>query len=639
MSSSRTSRRSLLVQADLESWPSVEPFAFSPEDRETFVRRRNAVVLYRDGAPLKEIERLTGICRQVLYGLIDRCFAQATDGRLMGFRALVRYRHVASERTVKLEKLSAPYPVSGAFQALLARHPSLYELLRNLAITGRKDGAKNGERRIKFAVIHELFKNACIAEGIRAPGYPFNGKSEARQAVKRIVQRLRTEFHREFLAHDDPEVLERIDYSNWDSTNPSRYCYQRVECDGHKLDIECTIEVPGLNGEGVVSIRISRLWLLALIEVMSGAVIGYSIAYGQNYSASDVIRAVRSALESWSPRKLQSQMLCYREGEGIPNGLYPELAYVRWDEFWLDNHAAHLSDYCLTAMERLIGGVCVFGPVGHPNARPHIEDLFLVLEEAGIHRAHGTTGSNPQDKRRKQESKDLRYHLSEEMLLDMVDLLIARYNGARSPSSTCSRTDVLFRAATLRTTMLRRIPLTKRSEIFRFDIIERGTVGSDHGGSVVRFKGGRYWNDRLRLEQYVGQEIVIMADSSDLRVITVILHDGTDLGSITVEPRWRNTRHSLQTRQEIVRAQSRDSTLRRAADLPAEFRRMTEELARTSRTEAARLARLRKEQALADSDAALVAEADSSDLRGNDVDEAAMARTRELLQKVGVQYR
>lgn len=642
MSSRKPSRRSLLGEADLGSWPTVTEIALRPQERDRFTARKNAVTLYAGGASLREIEQITGIVRQVLYALIDRCFTLAPDGRPMGFRALVPYRHIPALRQVKLSKMHAPRPLPGVFHALLSRSPSIFHLIKNLALTGRPDGrSERGEKRLKAAVIHEAFLDACVAQGIHAPMYPFNSKSEGRQSVWRLVRRIRTENHGKSLGLEDPNAAKRMrSRGNGSTETPSRHCYQRIECDGHKIDIECTVEARGLNGEGVVQIPITRLHLIVLIEPLSGAVIGYSIAYGQNYSAADVICAVRNALTPWRPRKLQIQTLKYREGEGLPNGLHPELAYVRWNEFWIDNHAGHLSDYCLTAIEHLVGGVCVFGPVKQPNARPSVEGFFNILEEAGIHRTYGTTGSGPQDKRRTRETKDFRYHLTEELLLDLVDLLIARHNAARSPNSTCSRIEVLKRAATRRTTIFRRVPVRERADLFRHDIFEEARVGLDHGLSVVRFKGGRYWNEQLRLETCAGRNVLIMGSSRDLRRIQVVLDDGSDLGVMEVEQRWRETCHSLQTRKEILRAEQSDSTLRRAADLPHAFRMYTEERAHRSRAEAARLARLRREQAVSDSvDPVLVKEVDFVAPSLSEAEQKAIERATELLQKIGVQYR
>lgn len=47
-----------------------------------------------------------------------------------------------------------------------------------------------------------------------------------------------------------------------------------------------------------------------------------------------VIRAVESSLEPWSPRQLTIKSIGYRDGDGMPNGIIPELAYVCFDELW-----------------------------------------------------------------------------------------------------------------------------------------------------------------------------------------------------------------------------------------------------------------------------------------------------------------
>lgn len=592
-----TFRRGLAEQ-DLESWPTVNSDALSEKETQSFIRRATAIRMYAQHASLKSIQEATGIDKKSLYRLADRCLATDTDGRIAGFRALVRYKHLADVRSDDPKKLVSRQPKPGCLCALFVRHPHIQTTLRDYAVLGKTGENKIREVDVPISSIHAKFLELCEKEGIQYPHYPFNSESEGKSAIRRWVAKQRLREGLEYLANKDPKAAAST-YSlaaDCETAEAVSRCYQRVECDGHKIDVHATVELPSPTGEGVIFKKISRIWIIVLIEVMSRAIIGYAFSFGANYSSVDIGRALRNSMTPWTPRRLTLQSVSYREGDGLPNGVIDGLSYARFDELWIDNAKAHLSRFFLNYLQRLVGAVPVFGPFGTPNARPFVEGFFNVLEEAGLHRMVGTSGSSPKDPRGKKQNYGVEQYLTFEMLADVIDILISRINGSRAPDSSISRLDVLRRVVTRRTAIIRRIPSSDRQDLVRYDLQMECTISKDHNRVCVRFVGARYYNEVLASAYLlVGKRVMISADSDDLRRVECFLEDGSSIGKLIVEKRWRETRHSLTTRREIIRLQNKGSALS-GEDLPRAWRKECERQAQKSKRAAARLARLRIEQ-------------------------------------------
>lgn len=598
MTSHRITARNKLLGQDLDSWPKVDPIGMRPEDARAYKRRYTAIRMYQQGRSQKLILEKTGIDRFSLYRFLDRCITPADDGRIMGFRGLLRFKHVPMVRSDDPKKLYARCAKPGVLLVLFARYPTIRETLWNYAIHGKIEGSKFRELNAPISKIHDLFLALCEKQGIQSPHYPFNSESLGKPAIRRWVVKERALHNREFMAASDPDAPTAAfaPDSPDASAVPAERCYQRVECDGHKIDLHCVVEIPSGTGEGVIRKKVSRLWIIALIEVISRAILGYSFSFGANYSSVDVMRAIRNAMVPWKRRQLTVTTIGYRDGDGLPNGVIDELGYACFDELWIDNTKAHLSRLFFNYLERTIGAVPVLGPIETPNARPFIEGFFGVLEEAGLHWMVGTTGSNKDDPRGREQNKDLGSYLTFSQLFDLIDLTITRINGNPGPDSSISRLEVLRRMAKRRTTIVRRVPVVEREKKFKYDSYEPGKISKDHNTMCVRFAGARYYSDILSSALLLlGRSVVIASDSEDLRRIECTLDDGTSLGTLIVERRWRYTKHSRATRKEIVKLQNSGKRFY-GDDLPRAFRRDIEMRAAKSKRFAAKLLRLQAEQ-------------------------------------------
>lgn len=592
MGSLRINKRNGISQDEIVEWQQVNSSAFLGKNREErtqiFERRKTAVLMYAESRSLSEIEDSTGISRQALHRLLKRCRSIHEDGLLSGFRGLLFYSHQGG-RNITFSKLTQRIPAVGSLSALFVRYPLLAKALCDYVLFGKLPGLKKRQALPSFVDVHAFFIRLCDEASIKSPHYPFNSESLGRPALRRWVKKIRLQNYLAFVGANNPDEAQMITARAPDETSPSnrQHCLKRVECDGHKIDIHCVIELPSPTGSGVIRMKIQRLWIIVLIEITSGAILGYSFSFGTNYSAADIMAALRNSLIPWKRRNLTVDNIDYRDGDGFPSGTIDEFSYACFDEFHIDNAKAHLSHLFLNYLRRTVKAVPVFSPPATPNSHSYIEGFFSLLEASGIHQSIGTTGENSQDPRGKEKSSDLSYHMTFELLADFIDLLIARINGSPAPNSSLSRLEILRRITSRKTDLIRHLENSERELFSKFDMYVEKTVGLDHGRTVVRFLGVTYTNDSLSFARHlINSAVLIQADSTDLRTISCTLRDGSFAGVLYAERRWRQTKHGVITRRAALKL-LRNGMFRTSSDIPIAFREYLETEARKSKKAAA----------------------------------------------------
>lgn len=176
-------RRNDFQNVDTSTWPTVDASALPAIKQKTFEVRRQAIDLYATGETLREIEKQTGINSRQLYGLLDRCLTQADDGRIFGFRGLLKHHRIGSyTRTAKLSTgcSATGQGFAGAFAVLLERYPVLAQWLtqkirKHAVILDQlgTDGVLKTRLR-GLGNLHTGFLMQCRAAGITAADYPLN---------------------------------------------------------------------------------------------------------------------------------------------------------------------------------------------------------------------------------------------------------------------------------------------------------------------------------------------------------------------------------------------------------------------------------------------------------------------------------
>jgi len=445
---------------------------------------------------------------------------------------------------------------------LFDRYPTIQKAVDSLFLKKVKEHVVQ-ESRMPVKTIHKYFIEKCKEAGLTARHYPLNMNHRGRRALSSYLKRLfKSNLKQAVKARHGDDAARALASREAGPDSIVTRPFERVEFDGHRIDAVCTIDLPNPYG-GIQQLVLDRLWLLAIIDVKTRAILGYTLVLNPEYNAEDVLRCIKHALTPWRPMTLTIPGLKYTKGSGLPSGVHAECAWALWDELWFDNAKANLADAVRSNLSRVVGCAINAGPVKTPQRRPFIERLFQTLEENGFHRLPSTTGNGPDDPRRDDpEAAALRWNISYQHLVELTDVLIARYNaephtglGNRSPL------EMLEYFIVNEGCEFRAVPEQKRQDLALLHIrVVRCIRGDVTQGKCpyVEFEGVRYYNDVLRHSpDLVGEHLSLLVDPDDLRCVTAYLEDGREFGVLTAHGLWGRTPHTLTVRKAIHKLRAR----------------------------------------------------------------------------------
>ncbi len=562
------SQRRESIALDLSAWPEFDANALTPSQRQAFVARRRAIEMYCQYAAIGDIESQTGVDRSQLYRMLNRCAQTHDDGRLFGYRALVRYSRVAQyERVARLQVFppGGSRGTAGSFKTLLQAHPTLADWIdrqiqeKRIALSQitTDDGLRIRLRGLKS--LHLNFLRECRGVNLRANDYPFNTermgiRSLGSYAHDRCLQTFARSAHLAGATH-----LKGLPADLPINAPPAQHVLDVVEFDGHRLDIRLKVVVRdplGFEQE----FEIERVWLLVIIDVCTRAVLGYHVSLNREYSGYDVIRTIEAALEPHRKRDFSLSGVGYGPLGGFPSDKLPELGYATWQWFKLDNAKANLSGDVRHALAEFIGCFIDAGPAHTPDDRPYIERFFGSVAATLSSRLPGYTGSNARDLRRAlaDPKGNLRLYVSLNELEELLEAALAAYN-ATPHHGLNGRTPLEAIEYSLhgRGTMLNWLPAAKRKTLCLMHTPRLATVrGYLHQGQRphINFHGVRYTNALLASTAvFLGQELRLYYNSKDLRTVRAFAADGAEIGVLKAQGAWGEIAHDLKLRQEILR--------------------------------------------------------------------------------------
>lgn len=561
-------RRNDLQNMDTSTWPTVDPNALPAIKQKTFEVRRQAIDLYATGNTLRDIEKQTGISSRQIYDLLDRCLAQADDGRIFGFRGLLKHHRIGSyTRSAQLSPdcSATGQGFAGAFAVLLERHPVLAQWLtqkiRQHAVILDQistDGAL--KTRLRGLVnLHTGFIMQCRAAGITAADYPLNTD---RMGIRSLAAYVTAEMLCDFrdAAHAaGAKRLKGFPRPAGSATSAAVYPYQVVEFDGHRLDVRLKIVIRdplGFEQE----FEIERLWLLVIIDVCTRAVLGYHLVLSREYSRYDVIKTIERALAPHQPRAFTLPDVGYGAAGGFPSGKLPELGYAIWERMRLDNAKANLASETITALCEFIGCAADAGPPHQPDDRPYIERFFGTVASTLSSRLPGYTGSNPQDIRRAlaDPKGQLRLFVSLSEMEELMEASLAAYN-ATPHAGLNGRTPLEAMEYLVRGKghMIWWLPEAKRRTLCLMQTAHRcrvrGYLAQGTRPHINLFQV-RYTSEILAASgTLLGKDLRVYYNSDDLRTVRAFLTDGSELGILKAQGAWGEISHDLKLRREIMK--------------------------------------------------------------------------------------
>lgn len=544
---------------DRSKWPTVHEDSLDPKKRNVFLKRKNAIDMYLDGKKtVEEICETCGINRTDLYRLLKRCISEDKNNRVYGYKALIPgYRIKIYERQANINGYDEDTEkLTGAFMRLLELYPNIKTKIDKLVFTKRKNQASQPIKRGKD--IHDEFIKFCKEEKIfpEKGHYPFNSHDHGKRSLYRYIKELKAANPGLAVKNYGPDA--EMLYNNTGVSNqnikPVRP-FERVEFDGHKLDVQIAFKYTTIEGDEVVDV-INRIWLLMVVDVATRVILGFNLVLDKEYSAADVMVCLRNAIMPWSAKKVTIPGLRISNGGGFASEVIPETAYAVWDEISFDNAMANVAKSVDNVLKKLVGCHVNTGPVSTPTARPVIEKLFHTLEETGFHRVTSTTGSNPKDPRRQNpEEKAIKYEISVEEIEQLTEVLIANRNGYPQKGLN-GLTPLETMQQRINRGMPFRILDEKYKDGFEFLTIEekRYVRGKLQAGRrpYITYYGVEYRNDVLsELVDFIGEELTLIVNIEDLRLIKAYLPDGTELGLLTAKGKWALQKHSIKIRKVI----------------------------------------------------------------------------------------
>lgn len=553
---------------DLESWPTPEVGALSTKARADYKLRKQAVELCVDGASDKTIKEACQIgLRQTLRLITERCAIPHPDGRIYGFRGLIK--HLRINPSVRRKPVCIDEAGRGgtlAMTSLLAIDPEFHRLL----------DARIGKNRTTLHVQEvkrpRLSLYRWFLDELRRRGYetrqewPFGPHSATTMnpgygALNRYVDRFLLANPRAQAREKGGESLERKLKSGDGVDRPVVRPFERVEMDAHKLDGIFCVLVPDTNGGHVPRI-IHRLWVIVIIEIITRAVLGYYLSLNREVRHDDVLRALKCALSKWKPLQITFSEEPLADGAGLPSVLGDSFVGICWDETSVDGA---LAETCKAVKERLaevVGSRLVepgnsFSARRSLDDRPFIETFFRTLGDRALQRLSNSTGPRPQDRKvSKPHDIATASQFQYEYLQELLQTLIANYNATphsglqwRSPLSMLQ---YLHDRGKLPGRRADPELVQGMLSVSKLCTVKGSATEGRH--PYVNGFGARYGGPSIR-DRYdlVGTKVWITAHlEDDARFVKCATTSGQHIAVLRAAPPWHNLPHSLAVRRSIM---------------------------------------------------------------------------------------
>lgn len=360
-----------------ENWPSVNVDNMEEEIKVLFLNRKNAIDTLIEGEiSVEEIVQKYKIAKSELYRFLNRCLTLNEKGTPYGYVALIPYIRINDYQRIEpingFEIEGNSIKLTGAFGRLLMSYPELNELIIDLVFPKRKDGPQSTYNRPKE--IHKKFFNKCKELRISPEkgDYPFNTKDFAKRSLYRYVKLLK-EINPKKAVQDFGDSATTLFNTTGvgDMNNIIERPFERVEFDGHKLDITLAIRYTTLEGDEVVQV-LYRIWILAIIDCATTVTLGYHICLDEEYSALDVLQCYMKSIFPHQAPEFTIKGLNVPD-KGYHSQVIPEAKFAIWDEIAMDNAKANRAKIVEEKTKIILKSRLNFGPVGTPTRRPNIE--------------------------------------------------------------------------------------------------------------------------------------------------------------------------------------------------------------------------------------------------------------------------
>lgn len=553
-------------QIDTATWEPLDEAALPDKHLKLYKARKAGVEAYLRGASTRKIKEVSGFSRVHIYRLItERCLVVYKDGLPAGWRGLRPHERLAPyTRTAPL----APDPwgagTAGALQLLFATKGGHALKVRFENKILRKVGSKDqlsSNRLAKQDLIVWFLKEARTLFEVPEENWPFNREKQGKVTLSKFIDQVLDQHpSRALELEGGPEAVKKGKAGDG-VDRPKLRLLERVESDAHKLDIRCVINFPNPAG-GWEQRLVHRIWVLVVQEVPSRCVLGYAVSVRREVSKEDVLRMVRNALQRWEPRR--SSLVKdhkYHPNAGFPSKLDPRFIGACWNTMSVDGAMVNVCKTVRGLLKNVVGAALIT-PLREDNSyaqrrslddRPYVEAFFRNFSRPMSKLSAGTGASPKERKGRDPEGAAATSNFQFEYLEDLLDILVANYNGA--PHSKLGYRSPLEQFAFLASKEPDLVRTADAGEVSRMLSARKRCriISSQSGARVhINFHNAEYSAEWLKSRRDLFNEYVeaYLEDDYDARFVTVSYH-GQILGSLRAAPPWHQSPHTLYMRTAI----------------------------------------------------------------------------------------
>ncbi|RPJ98116.1 hypothetical protein EH11_04196 [Bacillus subtilis] len=536
-------------------WPTVLESKLSAEKQRKFKKRKLAIDLYfKQAHTMQEISKITSLCPHEIRRLIRRCLSFDKHGQIYGYRALIPGKRIFKN---KPSMNSIKKGFANSFSQLMKEYPELEEFLTNTFLKKMKTSVSDNVISIKH--LHQKFIQECRKLNIDNDSYPFNTTDVGYRSLLRFAQALTVEHSEEAVVRIGESKSHTFKHtgSHHQKTSLITSPFEQVQLDGHKIDVELALRFKTLEGDEIVN-TLNRIYLLTIIDTATRAVIGYHLCLEREYDQNDVLKCIMNAIRPHKKMNLNIPNLRYPDNGGFPSLAIPETQWGIWTQILFDNAKSHLANRVRDSLTNDLGCHVNYGPVKFPEYRSIVERFFRTIEEDYFHRLPSTTGSNPNDpKRRNSSAKAIKYEITIDELHQVIEVCLAHYNN--NPNYGVNNLTPL---EAMKQRIFREGPPRVLNEQMRehFTLLNIKAKRKIQGGykkgrrPYIYFEGVVYTNEVLaNSSSLAGQSLFILANSDDLRSIKAFFEDGSELGILTAKGKWGILPHDLKMRRAIFK--------------------------------------------------------------------------------------
>lgn len=277
-----------------------------------------------------------------------------------------------------------------------------------------------------------------------------------------------------------------------------------------------------------------------------------------NYNQFDVLRAFQTSILPHKMIDFKIPGFSYPSNGGFPSIALPETQYALFDMVMMDNAKSHLSKNVRNKALNVINCTLNYGSVATPETRGIIERFFGTLETKGFHRLPMTTDSSINGiKRRNPEYKAIKYDVTYDDILEVIEQLIIQYNNspheALYNNTPLQEMERKIREYGMMPTIASENKIEDIKKLMYHTVTRRVCGGTKNGKRpYVSFMNAQYRNDILASSNiYLGKEITLLINPDDVSTVEAFTEDGMPLGMLRANGEHGQKSHSLKSRQAI----------------------------------------------------------------------------------------